>query len=55
MVKVHRVTPLLAVLDGGQRRVLCRAPEDARGDAIQRTGDSVLGCARDPQPHPELC
>jgi hypothetical protein len=42
-------------LVGRQRCVLGRALESARGDSIQPTGDSVLDCARDPQPHPELC
>jgi hypothetical protein len=55
MVKVHRVTPLLAAPDGGRRRVLGRALEGTRGDSIQPTGESVLDCAPDPQPHPEPC
>jgi hypothetical protein len=55
MVKVHRVTPLPAAPDGGQRRVLGRALEGARGDSIQLTDDSVLDCVRNPQPHPEPC
>jgi len=52
---MHRVAPQHAAPNSGQCRVLCRAPEDARGDANQLTGDSALDCARDPQPHPELC